>query len=134
MPRFSVLKSLNLGSNNICTLEPLVSLRADNLEEIFLWGNKITDLRSLRKCRFTKLRFIDLSKNKIAELGKIGEINSGKLEWVNIDYNHVGSLVGMCKIQNFTFCGKLLASSNQVVAAFGSLAHKGRLIAMDFSF
>ena len=99
-----------------------------------MWNNKITDLRSLRKANFPKLRLIDLSRNMVISLGKIFEVCSGGLMWINADYNHVACLSEIIKIRNFTTNGRLLATENQVVSAFGVLARRGRVEATNYAF
>lgn len=134
IPEFSSLKALKLGSNHISNLESLITINADNLEELFLWNNKITDIRHLRKVNLPNLRHLDLSNNKILEIGKIWETCSNKITWINLDFNPIVYLNEVYKIPKFTFNGTLLVCSNQIITAFGLPGHLNRKKVTNYRF
>jgi Leucine-rich repeat (LRR) protein len=81
---FPHLKVLNLGGNNIESLEPLQNGSFEKLEELWLWHNRIVRVDTLRKCNFPSLRRLDLGENRIMECGKLSEFHCPLLRLVNI--------------------------------------------------
>ena len=70
LPNFSKVSILNIGGNNIVSVEMLSKVNMANLDELWLWKNQITKIDVLRKMYVPKLSFIDLNHNYIVEWPK----------------------------------------------------------------
>lgn len=78
---------MNIGGNNITSVEPLQHANMPKLEELWLWNNRLTKVDCLRKMDVPNLKYIDLSSNFIVEWKRISEMSSMRLEFISIQNN-----------------------------------------------
>jgi len=103
---------MNLGGNNIVSIELLQHARMPTLEELWLWSNLLTRVDALRKMYVPNLKYIDLSTNYIVEWNRLSELSSINLEVISVQNNLFGSINSFLKL--------LLSSRNRKLVNFSS--------------
>ena len=74
--RYANLQLLNLGGNNLTSIEALVRTDMPKLEELWLWKNKLTTVDCLYKLQAPCLKGIDISNNYVKAWPRFGELVS----------------------------------------------------------
>ena len=85
--RYANLQVLNLGGNDLVSVEPLAGADMPNLEELWLWKNRLTDIGSLRKLYAPKLRGVDVSNNYIKQWRHFEQMVSKKILEIDLSNN-----------------------------------------------
>lgn len=108
---FTDLQFLNLGMNNIFSIEKLATVHMPNIETIriccfdhYSVDNRLTCIKPLRKVLWLKLISLTFDGNFLNELSSAGEFSMPKLVSIFVEYfakdpHQCGSIVSVCKLE-----------------------------------
>lgn len=109
------LRLLNIGGNNISSIESIASLQAPCLEELFMWSNKITTIAPLKKLATQSLMFVDMGSNLIAEALEFRQMSCLNIERVNIGSNRFANLNDFIPVLSQNRKIKIVLNDNPLV-------------------
>ena len=111
---FTKLRDVDLGYNNIKSINDLEFAVFPDLQVLDLSNNEISDINILPNIEFKKLQKLDLSHNKISDINIFEKVDFPLLEELYLSSNKIREIGVLGKI-NFTKLIKLFLSNNMIM-------------------
>lgn len=89
---FQSLKVLNIGGNNVQSIQQFCRIEMPQVQDILLQNNNIMEVRSLRRGYFPKLSSLDIHANKISELTSLRCIGTPFIYNVILDTTKINNI------------------------------------------
>ena len=86
---FQLLKELNLGNNNITSLDKFEKKSLDKLEILNLNNNKLSEINTLTTDIFKGLKVLNLGGNEIKDINKLQNAKFNNLEELDLSNNNI---------------------------------------------
>ena len=111
---FLKLKELDLGYNNIKSINDLEIAKFPELQTLILSNNDIKDITILQNFSFKSLQKLDLSYNKISDISILEKVDFPILDELYLTSNKIKGIGVLDKI-NFPKLTKLFLSNNKII-------------------